>query len=72
MDDQEQRDDALAKLKQFRADASGEKDPIAGQIAREMEEQRRSKARNKLIGAGKVRISSFYRNHHKIVMLYRA
>ena len=72
MDDQEQRDDALAKLKQFRADASGENDPIASQIAREMEEQRRSKARNKLIGAGKVRMSSFYRNQHKVLMLYRA
>jgi hypothetical protein len=54
MDDQEQREIALAKLQQFRAAAAGEKDPIADEVARELEEQRRSKARNRLIGAGKV------------------
>jgi hypothetical protein len=57
MDDQEQRDDALAKLQQFRAAAAGDKDPIAEEVARDLEEQRRSKARNRLIGAGKVRLT---------------
>ena len=54
MDDQEHRDSVLAKLQQFRAAAAGANDPAAEETARALEEQRRSKARNKLIGAGKV------------------
>ncbi len=55
MDDHEQRENALASLAQFRALSALSKDPEADAIAQELEEQRRSKARNKLIGAGKVR-----------------
>jgi hypothetical protein len=54
MDDQEHRDNALAKLQQFRSAAADAKDPIADEVAQALEEQRRSKARNKFIGAGKV------------------
>lgn len=54
MDDQEQLNSALAKLQQFRAAAAGANDPVADEVAQALEEQRRSKARNKLIGAGKV------------------
>jgi len=59
MDDQEQRQNALASLEKFRALSALEKDPEAEEIAKELEEERRSKARNKLIGAGKVRGAKF-------------
>ncbi len=62
MDDQEQRDNALAKLQQFRAAAAGEIDPAADEVARVLAEQRRSKARNRLIGAGKVDIVNWHSN----------
>jgi hypothetical protein len=59
MDDQEQRQNALASLEKFRALSALAKDPEAEEIAKELEEERRSKARNKLIGAGKVRGAKF-------------
>ena len=59
MDDHEQRQNALATLAKFRALSTLETDPEAEEIAKELEEQRRSKARNKLIGAGKVRDPKF-------------
>ena len=55
MDDQEQRQNALASLEKFWALSALAKVPEAEEIAKELEEERRSKARNKLIGAGKVR-----------------
>jgi formate-dependent nitrite reductase cytochrome c552 subunit len=57
MDDQEQRNIALTKLQQFRADTASDKDPVAAEVAAALEEQRRSKARNRLVGAGKVALS---------------
>jgi len=59
MDDHEQRQNALASLAKFRALSTLEADPEAEEIAKELEEQRRSKARSKLIGAGKVRGTKF-------------
>ena len=59
MDEHEQRQNALASLEKFRALSALAKDPEAEEIAKELEEERRSKARNKLIGAGKVRGTKF-------------
>jgi hypothetical protein len=72
MDEQEQRDIALAKLQQFRTAAAGEKDPLADEVARALEEQRRSKARNRLIGAGKVSSPTCIESHVATLMLLRA